>query len=316
MKVNYYKVTNGDISEIHQEIKLGDWGKNLSWIEIQEDNRKEVADYLDKAGEYKDAHGCIEHPENNPFSNIFEKIIILNIPVSNIEKIYKTDYISVILYNKLIITIMPWETNLFTQKVLTSYSEKEFSSFLIFLAYIAMRYILTQNSANLRIANFRIAQLEQLLTNSSDKFSSKELMSCERDISQLSDIMEDQYVGFGILASINSGKLDEEGAEHTNTIIEGFVPLNNAMQRLEKKADSLRLHYMLIQQEKSTRKINVLTIVQAVFVPLTFIAGIYGMNFVDIPELNFEYGYLYVWILFIGLASALLAYFYKNHWFD
>ena len=133
MKVNYYQVTNSAISEIHQDIKLRDWDEILSWVQIQADNRKEVADYLDKAGEYKDAHDCIEHPENNPFSNTFEKITILNIPVSNIEKIYKTDYISVILYNKLIITIIPQKANLFTQEVLTSYSEKKFLSFLIFL---------------------------------------------------------------------------------------------------------------------------------------------------------------------------------------
>jgi magnesium transporter len=96
----------------------------------------------------------------------------------------------------------------------------------------------------------------------------------------------------------------------------GFVPLDKAMQRLEKKAESLRLQFLLFQQEESTRKINVLTIIQAIFVPLTFIGGVYGMNFVNIPELKLEYGYLYVWVLFVGLASALLTYFYKKGWFD
>ena len=179
-----------------------------------------------------------------------------------------------------------------------------------------MGMILTQNNVNLSLANIRIEQLDILLTDSPDKLSSKELMSCERDISQLSDIIEDQYVGFGILASIGIGKLDEEDVEHTNNIIKGFVPLEKAMERLEKKTESLRLQYVLIQQEKSTRKINVLTIVQAVFVPLTFIAGIYGMNFVNMPELQMQYGYLYIWILFIGLAGGLLIYFKKNGWFD
>ena len=92
--------------------------------------------------------------------------------------------------------------------------------------------------------------------------------------------------------------------------------MDKAMLRLEKKAESLRLQYMLLQQEKSTKKINVLTIVQAIFVPLTFIAGVYGMNFINIPELNWPFGYLFAWLVFIGLASGLLIYFYRKGWFD
>jgi len=73
---------------------------------------------------------------------------------------------------------------------------------------------------------------------------------------------------------------------------------------------------MLIQQEKSTRKINLLTIIQAIFVPLTFIAGIYGMNFINMPELQWEYGYFYTLFLFAAIATVSLYFFYKKGWFD
>ena len=42
----------------------------------------------------------------------------------------------------------------------------------------------------------------------------------------------------------------------------------------------------MIQQEETTHKINVLTIIQAIFVPLTFIAVVYGMNIKNIPKLE------------------------------
>ena len=316
MKVKYYEVKNSSIVQIDQEIKPGEWVEKLTWVDIQAVSRKEVAEYFYKASLYKDARDCIEHPENHPFSNYFEKVTILNIPVSNSENIYKADYISVITDNKLIISIVLQEADLFTQKILSSYSATDFPSFQNFLAYISMSRILTQNNENMGIARNHIETIELTLINNPESLSSKELMSTDRDISQLTDIIEDQYVGFGVLASIGSTKLNGEDVEQTAKLIKGFEPMNKAMQRLEKKADSLRLQYALTQQEKSTRKINVLTIVQAVFVPLTFIAGIYGMNFVVMPELKLEYGYLYVWILFIGLASGLLIYFKKNGWFD
>ena len=315
MKVSCYQIKNSSIIQIDQEIKPREWVEKLTWVDIQADTRKEVAEYFDKASLYKDTRDCIEHPENYPFSNYFEKVTILNIPVSNRENIYKADYITAIIDNKLIITIIPQEADLFSQKILSSYSENDFPSFRIFLTYILTGKILTQNNKNMGIARNQIETIELSLINNPDSLSSKELMSIDRDISQLSDIIEDQYVGFGILASIGSTKLNGEDVEQTTKLIKGFEPMNKAMQRLEKKSESLRLQYALTQQEKSTRKINVLTIVQAVFVPLTFIAGIYGMNFVVMPELKLEYGYLYVWILFIGLAGGLLIYFKKTGWF-
>ena len=154
------------------------------------------------------------------------------------------------------------------------------------------------------------------MTTDPEEISSNDLMSCERDINQLSDIIEDQYVGFEILLSLSSINLKKGDFQQISNTIKGFEPLNKAMLRLEKKAESLRLQYMLIQQERSTRKINVLTIIQAVFVPMTFIAGVYGMNFVNMPELNWPYAYFLVWFIFVVIAGGLVAYFYRKGWFD
>ena len=51
---------------------------------------------------------------------------------------------------------------------------------------------------------------------------------------------------------------------------------------------------------------KVLTIISTLFIPLTFIAGIYGMNFVNIPELKWEYGYYAVWIVMILITCGML----------
>ncbi|MDO8930024.1 MAG: CorA family divalent cation transporter, partial [Bacteroidota bacterium] len=48
---------------------------------------------------------------------------------------------------------------------------------------------------------------------------------------------------------------------------------------------------------------------------LTFVAGVYGMNFENFPELKFKFGYLYFWILSILITFSLLVYFRKRKWF-
>jgi len=58
-----------------------------------------------------------------------------------------------------------------------------------------------------------------------------------------------------------------------------------------------------------------LTIVGSVFIPLTFIAGIYGMNFVHMPELNWRYGYLGALLLMLVVGIGMLIYFKKRKWF-
>ena len=58
-----------------------------------------------------------------------------------------------------------------------------------------------------------------------------------------------------------------------------------------------------------------LTIVASIFIPLTFIAGIYGMNFENMPELKWENGYYSVLMLMSGIMIGLFFFFRFKKWF-
>jgi magnesium transporter len=77
--------------------------------------------------------------------------------------------------------------------------------------------------------------------------------------------------------------------------------------------------YMSSVSNKMNEVMKVLTIFAAIFIPLTFIAGIYGMNFnpdlpFNMPELNFDYGYPMVWIIMLSVAAIMLYYFRRKKW--
>lgn len=57
-----------------------------------------------------------------------------------------------------------------------------------------------------------------------------------------------------------------------------------------------------------------LTVISAIFIPLTFIVGIYGMNF-DMPEFKTKYGYWVVWLVMITVATTLIMYMRRKKWF-
>jgi hypothetical protein len=56
-------------------------------------------------------------------------------------------------------------------------------------------------------------------------------------------------------------------------------------------------------------------IVATIFIPLTFIAGIYGMNFQYMPELEWEYGYIAVWAVILVVLASMVIFFKKKKWF-
>ena len=58
-----------------------------------------------------------------------------------------------------------------------------------------------------------------------------------------------------------------------------------------------------------------LTIVSTFFIPLTFFAGIWGMNFKYMPELDWKYGYLGAWILMFLICVAVFIYFKRKRWY-
>jgi magnesium transporter len=58
-----------------------------------------------------------------------------------------------------------------------------------------------------------------------------------------------------------------------------------------------------------------LTIIASIFIPLTFIVGVYGMNFDYMPELTWHWGYLTVWLVMLGVAAGMLVGFKMKGWF-
>jgi len=60
---------------------------------------------------------------------------------------------------------------------------------------------------------------------------------------------------------------------------------------------------------------KVLTIISTIFIPLTFIVGVYGMNFLYMPELQFRWGYAIIWVVMLAIAACMICYFKKKKWF-
>lgn len=75
----------------------------------------------------------------------------------------------------------------------------------------------------------------------------------------------------------------------------------------------IELYYSTLSM-KTNDIIRILTVVSTIFIPLTFITGLYGMNFRYMPELQWRYGYPVVLVVMLIIAVGMLAYFRKKGW--
>jgi magnesium transporter len=87
-------------------------------------------------------------------------------------------------------------------------------------------------------------------------------------------------------------------------ITETYRELNSGIRDVFYSAQSNRMNQIM----------KVLTIIGTIFIPLTFIVGVYGMNFVHMPELKWRYGYAAIWLLMAAVALVMLLMFKKRRW--
>lgn len=92
------------------------------------------------------------------------------------------------------------------------------------------------------------------------------------------------------------------------------MEINEDIVLYREMVTSLMEMYMTNMSNKMNEVMKVLTVIASIFIPLTFIAGIYGMNFTNMPELNSPYGYPLVWASFFIIGLGLLIYFKKKGW--
>jgi len=72
--------------------------------------------------------------------------------------------------------------------------------------------------------------------------------------------------------------------------------------------------YLSTVSNKMNEVMKVLTIIATIFIPITFVAGIYGMNFKFMPELEWRWGYVMVWAIIVVVAGIMIGFYKKKKW--
>jgi magnesium transporter len=183
-----------------------------------------------------------------------------------------------------------------------------------YLAYALIDAIVDQYFTIMEKMGERIEVLEEQLTDNAETDIVRQIHNLKREVIHL---RKQVWPMRDMLSRLTKGEFDL--MEQANYIYWGDVydHIVQLMDTIESYRDALSGMldlYLTTISNRMNQVMKVLTIMATIFIPLTFIAGVYGMNFKQMPELEWPWGYGLIWAVMITIAVVMIILFKKKKW--
>ncbi|WP_343033618.1 magnesium/cobalt transporter CorA [Virgibacillus ihumii] len=155
--------------------------------------------------------------------------------------------------------------------------------------------------------NTKRLSMEQLLEHLFDRRG--ELLKLRQTVHPMRDLL---------YRMLNTHKLEgiHDRREYFVDIHDHLIKVADMIASNREMTQDIRDSYLSLNAHQTNRTMQILTVISVIFMPLTFIVGVYGMNFVYMPELDNKYGYFIVWFVMLAISGLMFFWFKKKGWFD
>lgn len=161
-----------------------------------------------------------------------------------------------------------------------------------------------------------IEELDKIITKNTDPKILTRIVIEKRKLIELRRIAVPLKEIVIAIESEKSSLLSSQTKHYFSNLKQNCTGIIEEIESNKNALDGLTNLYYAVQGQRMNEVMKMLTIVSTIFIPLTFIAGIYGMNFHFMPELDMKYGYFITWGVMILIAALLLVYFKRKGWLD
>ncbi len=184
-----------------------------------------------------------------------------------------------------------------------------------FLTYLILDEIVDNYAEVLENLSEKISLIEDELIKKPSSNTLNEIQTLKRElvflhksVLSVSEITSKLQKSNSKLISADTKNLFQELFEHCNRVKSNIETYKDIV------SDMLEI-YLSSLTNKTNEVVRVLTVISTIFMPPTFIVGIYGMNFKYMPELNWGLGYPFVMVFIFAVIFIMLVYFKRKHWF-
>lgn len=183
--------------------------------------------------------------------------------------------------------------------------------------YLFYRFIDTIVDHYFLVVDFisdKILELEENTLKNPDNNHVKRIQHLKKQLVHLRKLVTPLRDALARIPRNENQLISPEIDPYFRDVYEHLVQVNEAIETQRDLLSSVMDLYLSGISNRMNQVMQVLTIISTIFIPLTFIAGIYGMNFTHMPELKTEYGYYVVWGIMIILAIIMILYFKRKRW--
>jgi magnesium transporter len=119
-----------------------------------------------------------------------------------------------------------------------------------------------------------------------------------------------------VTSSDSPSKNPESTIEYLRWASANLKSADRKLEWLERRIEVMRTLIDMHAQDRTNRRLGRLTVLSMVFMPITFLAGIWGMNFKSMPLLSIEYGYIFALGIMLLVTGGMYLYFRRKGWFN
>jgi len=292
----------------------------ITWVIV--DGLKDVS-IIDAIGHYFDIHPLVledilnthQRPKFDEF-NDYLYIVVKAISLKNEQFNVEYEQISILILNNFVFTFMEKPAELFNPILNRLDNDKSQIRTLgaDYLAYVIMDAIVDEYFTLQDAFDDLIESIEDnLLSDPSSQTLEtiqkikRELIFLRRSVSPLRELL-------AAIQRSESPLLNEKTRRYFGDIYDHAIRIIEALESYRDLIAGMLDIYLSSVSNKMNETMKVLTVFASIFIPLTFIAGVYGMNFEYMPELKWRWSYPALWIFFIGVSVFLLRFFKKKKW--
>jgi magnesium transporter len=135
----------------------------------------------------------------------------------------------------------------------------------------------------------------------------REVIDVRRNVSPIRELLAGLLRSDSELINVSTHAYLKDVSDHTLHVLESIESYRDILSGLIEI-------YISNVSNKMNEVMKVLTVFASIFIPLTFLAGVYGMNFEYMPELQWKWAYPTLWVVFVVITVGSLVYFKKKKW--
>ena len=289
------------------------------WIDLQDIETSELEGKLDDVH----VHGlirrfCLEsrdHPGYYPL----HPLALMVVPVqTEIQETEKVEYLSLLFSQDFLISIRNSKMARFQK----SFSLEDTAELLPddSIAGIISSLLMGLSLDFLRKASRmgdRILVLEEQMDRDPDSVKIEEISDKRSELLTLESIVQGQLpILEAVIISKRASIISDNTMEYLSWTAANLNAANRKLDWLEHRIEVIRSLIDMYAQDKTNRRLGRLTVLSMIFMPITFLAGIWGMNFDFMPGLHFKFGYWMALSVMFLIVLGMFFYFRKRGWFN